>query len=174
MNLFSAEDVTELEVKFQPFKSRTIENIRVSTRQERIQWLKNANYKLFNLHSDQIMIDLITDSGNGALSYTQTSNLITGDETYAGAKSFYRYKSAIQHLTGYKHVYTVHQGRAAERIIFSVVGSEGKIIANNSFFDKTRLNVELTKCAAVDLVCDEGKNIYLDSPFKGNMDIQKL
>ncbi len=174
MNSYLAAEVDELQVNFQPFKARVIENIRVSTRQERLQWLKDSGYNLYNLRSSQIMIDLLTDSGTGALSQAQMSNLVTGDESYAGAESYYRFERAVNDLTGFKHVYPVHQGRAAERILFTVLGGEDKTIANNSFFITTRLNAMLTKTKAVDLICDEAKDLYLDAPFKGNMDIERL
>ena len=163
----SSTNDPELEIKFQPFKMKIVENIRISTRAERLKWVEEADYNLFNLNSNQIMLDLLTDSGCNALSDNQASKLITGDETYAGASSFFNFKKAVQELTGYKHVYPTHQGRGAERILFTAVCGDNTIIPNNSHFDTTRLNIELTKATAVDLICNEANDFNIELPFKG-------
>ena len=157
----------EIQVQFQPYKMKVVENIRISTKEERIKWIEKAGYNLYNLQSDQIMIDLLTDSGICALSQNQASKLLTGDESYAGSKSFFNFKEAVQELTNYKHVIPVHQGRGAEKILFSVICNENTIIPNNAHFLTTRLNIELTNSSAVDLISAEAKDMYFEAPFKG-------
>lgn len=151
-----------------PFKIKTVEPIFISSKEERKQWAKEAHYNLFNLRSDQVMVDLLTDSGTGAMSAEQTAHLITGDESYAGASSHRYFSETINKITGFKHIYPVHQGRAAERILFTLLAEESKIIPNNNHYDTTRANIEFTGAEALDLVDESEAN------FKGNMDIKKL
>lgn len=165
---------THFKTIIEPFKIKMVEPIKMTTRDEREKYLKDASYNLFLIKAENILIDLLTDSGTGAMSAKQWGAMMEGDESYAGCRSFYDFQETLQELTGFKHIFPTHQGRAAERILFSVVGGEGKIIPNNTHFDTTRANVEFTKAEAVDLVIDEGKVPSLEHPFKGNMDLHKL
>ncbi|MCP4273512.1 MAG: tryptophanase, partial [Gammaproteobacteria bacterium] len=158
----------------EPFRIKMVEPIKMTTKEERIKILKEANYNLFLIKAENIIIDLLTDSGTGAMSAAQWGKMMEGDESYAGCRSFYDMKDAVQDLTGFKYVFPTHQGRAAERILFGIVGGEGKIIPNNTHFDTTRANIEYTRAKALDIVIEEGKNPSLDHPFKGNVDIEKL
>lgn len=158
----------------EPFRIKMIEPIRISTQEERCELLKKADYNLFLLKAEDITIDLLTDSGTGAMSAAQWGKMMEGDESYAGSKSFYDMEEAVQDLTGMKHVFPTHQGRAAERILFSIVGGEGKIIPNNTHFDTTRANIEFNNTEAVDLVIEEGKDPNCEHPFKGNINLDKL
>lgn len=151
-----------------PFKIKTVEPIFFSSKEERKEWLKQAHYNLFNLRSDQVMVDLLTDSGTGAMSAEQTAHLITGDESYAGASSHLYFSNTISDITGFKHIYPVHQGRAAERILFTLLTDKIKIVPNNNHYDTTRANIEFMGAEALDLVDESNDN------FKGNMDIEKL
>src|SRR3989339_944965 len=158
----------------EPFRIKMVEPIKMTTLSERKKYLEEAAYNLFQIRAENILIDLLTDSGTGAMSAAQWGKMMEGDESYAGCKSFYDMKDAVVDLTGYKHVFPTHQGRAAERILFSCIGGEGKIILNNTHFDTTRANVEYTKAEAIDLVIDEGRDPSSLHPFKGNMDLVKL
>ncbi len=158
----------------EPFRIKMVEPIKMTTKEERIKILKEANYNLFLIKAENIIIDLLTDSGTGAMSAAQWGKMMEGDESYAGCRSFYDMKDAVQDLTGFKYVFPTHQGRAAERILFGIVGGEGKIIPNNTHFDTTRANIEYTRAKALDIVIEEGKDPSLDHPFKGNVDIEKL
>lgn len=158
----------------EPFKIKMVEPIEMSTRKERESYLAEADYNLFLVKAENIIIDLLTDSGTGAMSAAQWAAMMEGDESYAGCRSYYKMRDAVQDLTGLKHVFPTHQGRAAERILFTTVGGEGKIIPNNTHFDTTRANIEYTKTEAIDLVIEEGKNPASEFPFKGNMDLDKL
>lgn len=158
----------------EPFRIKMVEPIRISTQEERCELLKKADYNLFLLKAEDITIDLLTDSGTGAMSAAQWGKMMEGDESYAGSKSYYDMEEVVQDLTGMKHVFPTHQGRAAERILFSMVGSKGKIIPNNTHFDTTRANIEFNNTDAVDLVIEEGKDPNCEHPFKGNMNLDKL
>ena len=156
------------------FKIKMVEAIRRSTREEREQWLKEAKYNLFNLKSEQVFIDLLTDSGTGAMSDRQWSEMMLGDESYAGASSYYKMKSAIKEILGFDYFLPTHQGRAAENVLFSVLIKEGDIIPGNSHFDTTKGHIEFRKAIACDCTIDEAKDTQAELPFKGNMSLEKL
>jgi tryptophanase len=158
----------------EPFRIHSVEPLRITERAEREEKLKAAGYNLFALRSDDVMIDLLTDSGTGAMSAEQWAAVQRGDESYAGSPSFYRFEAAVKALFDFKHVIPTHQGRAAEKILFSVVGGPGKVVLNNTHFDTTRANVEATGAKALDLVIAEGKQPSSKHPFKGNMDLAAL
>lgn len=151
-----------------------VEHIRKSTKEERLQWLRDAHYNVFQLRAEQVYIDLLTDSGTGAMSDRQWASMMTGDESYAGARSFYRMKDTITRITGFEYVVPTHQGRAAENVVFSHLVHEGDIVPGNSHFDTTKGHIESRKAFAVDCTVDEAKDTALDYPFKGNVDISKL
>lgn len=156
------------------WKIKMIEPIRKSTREEREQWMKEAHYNVFQLNADQVYIDLLTDSGTGAMSDRQWSAMMLGDESYAGASSFYNMKDAINRITGFEYVLPTHQGRAAENVLFSCLIKEGDVCPGNSHFDTTKGHIEMRKAFAVDCTIDEAKDTQLEIPFKGNVDINKL
>lgn len=156
------------------WKIKMIEPIRKSTRAEREQWLKEAHYNMFQLRADQVYIDLITDSGTGAMSDRQWAGMMVGDESYAGASSFYNMKDAITRITGFQYVLPTHQGRAAENVLFSCLIKEGDICPGNSHFDTTKGHIESRKAIALDCTIDKAKDTQLEIPFKGNVDIKKL
>ncbi|MEH6631120.1 MAG: tryptophanase [Halopseudomonas aestusnigri] len=158
----------------EPFRIKSVEPIRMTTPEERCELLKAAHYNLFKLHSDDVLIDLLTDSGTSAMSSQQWSAIMSGDECYAGSPSFYRFEAAVRDLMDFKHIIPTHQGRAAEAILFSILGGEGKHIPSNTHFDTTRGNIENSGAQAEDLVIEEGKDPALIHPFKGNMDLGKL
>jgi tyrosine phenol-lyase len=158
----------------EPFKIKSVEPIRFTTREEREKLLVKAGYNPFMLHSDDVLIDLLTDSGTSAMSAKQWAGIMEGDESYAGSKSFYRFEEAVNKITHMKHIIPTHQGRAAEKILFSVVGGKGKFVPNNTHFDTTRANVEFTGAEAVDLLTEIGKHPEIRADFKGNMDVEKL
>lgn len=158
----------------EPFKIKTVEPIKFSTHDERRHILKEAKYNLFNIRSEDVIIDLLTDSGTSAMSAKQWSGLIDGDEAYAGSKSFFRFEKTTKKIFGFKNIIPTHQGRASERILFSIIGGKGHKIPNNTHFDTTRANIEYTGAEAVDFVIKEGVDPETIHPFKGNMDTERL
>jgi tryptophanase len=151
-----------------------VEAIRKSTREERERWIKEANYNLFNLKSDHVFIDLLTDSGTGAMSDRQWSRLMLGDESYAGARSYYAMKEAIRDILGFEYFLPTHQGRAAENVLYSTFVREGDVLPGNSHFDTTKGHIEFRKAIALDCTIDEAADTQLEIPFKGNIDPAKL
>ncbi len=158
----------------EPFRIKVVEPLRMTTRVEREKILRTAHFNPFGIRSDDVIIDLLTDSGTGAMSSAQWAGIMQGDESYAGARSFYRFEKCLRELTGFEHALPTHQGRASERILFELMGGEGKVVPNNNHFDTTRANIEHSGAKAVDLVIDEGLQPTVRHPFKGNMDIGKL
>ncbi len=158
----------------EPFRIHAVEPIRMTTRQERLRAIEAAGWNLFGLHADDVLIDLLTDSGTGAMSRDQWAAMQHGDESYAGSPSWFIFLEAVHGLFPYRHVIPTHQGRAAERILFTAIGGPGKVVPNNTHFDTTRANVEATGATAVDCVIPEGRVPSLRHPFKGNMDLDLL
>lgn len=155
-------------------KIKMVEAIKKSTKADRLQWIKKANYNLFNLKSDQVFVDLLTDSGTGAMSDKQWSAMMLGDESYAGASSYYKMKKAIKDITGFDYFLPTHQGRAAENVLFSVMVKEGNVVPGNSHFDTTKGHIEFRKARAIDCTIDEAFETANLHPFKGNLDLSKL
>ena len=164
----------EFHTIIEPFRIHSVEPLRMTTYQERADAIEAAGFNLFNLHAADVLIDLLTDSGTGAMSRDQWAAIQRGDESYAGSPSWFLFESAVKELFPFRHVIPTHQGRAAEKILFSVLGGEGKIVPNNTHFDTTRANVEATGAQAVDLVIAEGRDAAMLHPFKGNMDLEAL
>ena len=158
----------------EPFRIHSVEPIRLTTREERGRALETAGWNLFNLHADDVIIDLLTDSGTGAMSRDQWAAVQHGDESYAGSPSWFTFLESVRELWPFKHVIPTHQGRAAERIVFSVLGGPGKVVPNNTHFDTTRANVEATGAEALDLPIPEALHPATVHPFKGNMDVTAL
>jgi len=158
----------------EPFRIKAVEAVKFTRREEREVALGEAGYNVFRLHAEDVLIDLLTDSGTGAMSAAQWGALMQGDESYAGSRSYYRFRDVVSDLTGYKHVIPTHQGRAAERILFHTVLEPGQIIPNNNHFDTTRANIEAEKAEARDLVIPEGRVPAQIHPFKGNIDLAAL
>ncbi len=156
------------------YRIKMVESIRRSTRPEREKWIKEAQYNLFNLRSEQVFIDLLTDSGTGAMSDRQWAAMMTGDESYAGASSYYNMKNAIKDILGFDYFLPTHQGRAAENVLFSVLIKEGDVIPGNSHFDTTKGHIEFRRAHAIDCTIDEAADTQKELPFKGNMSIEKL
>lgn len=158
----------------EPFKIKSVEPLNFTTRDQRVKLLEQARYNAFLLKADDVLIDLLTDSGTTAMSAKQWAGMMDGDEAYAGSRSYYHFESVLKELTGFTHVIPTHQGRAAERILFSLVGGSGKVIPNNSHFDTTRANIEYSGGVALDLLNDAGKHPEIIADFKGNMDVDAL
>jgi tryptophanase len=158
----------------EPFKIKSVEPIAFTTAAQREEILRRSDFNPFLIRADEVLIDLLTDSGTSAMSAEQWAGMMRGDESYAGARSFYRFEERVRTLTGLTHIIPTHQGRAAERILFAIMGGKGKIVPNNSHFDTTRANVEFSGAEAVDLPCREGDDPETIAPFKGNMDVEAL
>jgi tryptophanase len=158
----------------EPFKTKMVEPVYRSTRPEREKWISEASYNLFNLRSDRVTIDLLTDSGTGAMSDSQWAAIMLGDESYAGALSYYNLKNAIKEITGFDYFLPTHQGRAAENVLFSVLVKEGDLVPGNSHFDTTKGHIEFRKATAVDCTIDIAYDFKASHPFKGNVDLGKL
>ncbi len=158
----------------EPFRIKSVEALRTTTPEERRRALEEAGHNVFLLHADDVLIDLLTDSGTGAMSSAQWGALIQGDESYAGSRSYYRFRDAVTDLTGFKHVIPTHQGRAAERILFHTVLKAGEVVPNNNHFDTTRANIEFEGAEALDLVIPAGRVPSALHPFKGNVDLDAL
>ncbi len=158
----------------EPFRIHSVEPLRFLTEDERAERVRDAGFNLFNLHADDVLIDLLTDSGTGAMSRDQWAAIQHGDESYAGSPSWYVFLDAVRTLFPFRHVIPTHQGRAAEKILFSAIAGPGKVVPNNTHFDTTRANVESTGAEAVDLVIAEGRDPATLHPFKGNVDLEAL
>ncbi len=159
---------------FEPFRIKSVEPLSVTTEEQRIKYLKDAHYNPFQLHSEYVLIDFLTDSGTSAMSSKQWSALLDGDEAYAGSKSWLKMESEIKDLTGFEHILPTHQGRAGERILYGYLGGKGKVFISNTHFDTTRANIEFSGAEAIDIPIAESQEPMLYHPFKGNMDVKKL
>jgi tyrosine phenol-lyase len=158
----------------EPFRIKSVESVKFTRREDRDRALEEAGYNVFRLRGEDVLIDLLTDSGTGAMSSAQWGALMQGDESYAGSRSFYRFEAVVRDLTGFAHIIPTHQGRAAERILFHSVLAPGQVVPNNNHFDTTRANIETERCEARDLVIAEGRVPSLIHPFKGNVDLAAL
>lgn len=158
----------------EPFKIKMVEPIKLTTRDEREVILRKAAFNVFQIPAEDVIIDLLTDSGTSAMSAEQWAGMIRGDESYAGARSWFHFEKVLRDLTGMPHILPTHQGRASERILFELLGGPGKVIPSNNHFDTTRANIEHSGAKAIDLVIEEGKQPRTRHPFKGNMDVEKL
>jgi tryptophanase len=158
----------------EPFRIKVVEPLRMTTREEREVKIREAGFNLFHLHSDDVLIDLLTDSGTGAMSSEQWAGIMRGDESYAGSPSYFRFRDRLREITGFEGILPTHQGRASERILFELIGGPGKVVPNNAHFDTTRANVEHSGARAVDLMIAEAKDPRNRHPFKGNMDVAAL
>ena len=158
----------------EPFKTKMVEYIKPSTIEQRKKWIKEAHYNLFNLASDKVFIDLLTDSGTGAMSDKQWAEMMIGDESYAGSRSFLKLKDTVNRITGFEYFLPTHQGRAAENVLFSVLVKKGDIIPGNSHFDTTKGHIEFREASVLDCTIDEAFNTTIYHPFKGNVNVEKL
>ena len=156
------------------WKIKMVEPIHISTREEREKWLSEAHYNVFQLKADQVYIDLLTDSGTGAMSDRQWAQMMLGDESYAGATSFYKFEAMVQRIFGMPYVIPTHQGRAAENVLFSLLVKEGDVVPGNAHFDTTKGHIESRKAKAIDVTCDEAHDTQAEVPFKGNVSLEKL
>jgi tryptophanase len=156
------------------YKIKMVEPLHRSTRQERERWLKDAHYNMFQLKAEQVFIDLLTDSGTGAMSDRQWAAMMTGDESYAGARSYFDLKNTVHAITGFEYFIPTHQGRAAENVLFSALVHPGDVVPGNSHFDTTKGHIESRRATALDCTVDEARDTALDHPFKGNVDLRKL
>ena len=167
-------DAARVKTVLEPFRIKAVEPFRITTEAERSTLLAEARHNLFRLRAEDVMIDLLTDSGTGAMSAQQWAAVMTGDESYAGSKSFYELERVVRELCGYRHVFPVHQGRAAERILFGCMVMPGQAVPNNAHFDTTRANVEFLGAAAVDFVAPQAKDLRDEAPWKGDLDTARL
>lgn len=158
----------------EPFRIKSVEPVYFNTKEQRIAILQKAFYNPFLIHANEVLIDLLTDSGTSAMSSNQWAGIMQGDESYAGSSSFFRFEETIQRITGMPLVIPTHQGRAAEKILFSIMGGKGKYFVSNTLFDTTRANIEYSGAEGIDLICEEGKHPSIPAPFKGNMDTHAL
>ncbi len=158
----------------EPFKIKSVEPIYFTTKEERITILEKAFYNPFRIHAKNVLIDLLTDSGTSAMSSNQWAGIMRGDESYAGSPSFFRFEKSVKDVTGFPIVIPTHQGRAAEKILFTILGGKGKYFISNTLFDTTRANIEFSGAEGIDLICEEGKHPTIPAPFKGNIDIDIL
>jgi len=158
----------------EPFRIKSVESVKFTRREDREAALREAGFNVFRLRADDVLIDLLTDSGTGAMSAAQWSAVMQADESYAGSRSFYRFEAVVKDLTGFSHIIPTHQGRAAERILFHTILQPGQIVPNNNHFDTTRANIEVEQVEALDLVIPEGRVPHLIHPFKGNIDLAAL
>ncbi|NOT49952.1 MAG: tryptophanase [Chitinophagaceae bacterium] len=158
----------------EPFKIKSVEPIHFTTKKERKVILEKAHYNPFRIHADDVLIDLLTDSGTSAMSSDQWAGIMRGDESYAGSSSFFHFEQSVKEITGFPIVIPTHQGRAAEKILFSILGGKGKYFISNTLFDTTRANIEFSGAEGIDCLCEAGKYPSFPAPFKGNMDIDLL
>lgn len=158
----------------EPYRIKMVEHLKRSTKEQRLKWIKSAYYNLFNLSSDKVFIDLLTDSGTGAMSDKQWAEIMVGDESYAGSSSYKKLKKTVKSITGFKYFLPTHQGRAAENVLFSAMVKEGDIVPGNSHFDTTKGHIEFRKATAIDCTIDEAFDTAIIHPFKGNVDLEKL
>jgi len=158
----------------EPFRIKSVEPIYFTTKEQRREILHNAAYNTFRIHADDVLIDLLTDSGTSAMSSHQWAGIMEGDESYAGSKSFFHFEKIVNQITGMPYIIPTHQGRAAEKILFTITGGKGKYFLSNTLFDTTRANIEFSGAEGIDLICDEGKHPAIPAPFKGNIDVIAL
>ncbi len=158
----------------EPFRIKSVEPIYFNSPEERKAILEKAFYNPFLIRSVDVLIDLLTDSGTSAMSSSQWAGIMHGDESYAGSPSFFRFEETIKEITGMPLVIPTHQGRASEKILFSILGGKGKYFISNTLFDTTRANIEFSGAEGIDLICEEGKHPEIPAPFKGNMDLAAL